>query len=138
MDTEQKLKNEFMIELRNHLMKLYKTTKHYTLGESNLEAKTQEHAIDTSKPQAIKDITGFFFIKNLCEYKPQNANEVVEKINEFYKQKTGIENTLEKNQKQLRIKLDNREYFIVAYVSKESGGGDISVHCTLMPYSRNL
>jgi hypothetical protein len=127
-------KNEFVIALREHLKSRYKTKNHYTCGESDFEAQKKDRAYcliqrDLNKP---KNISGFYFRKDLCHLVPENEAEVLKEVHNFSLKDKNIESVLGEDEKNLTIRFNNKEYLVTSYVGR-GYNGDICVNFMEFP-----
>ena len=134
MPTELNQKNEFVLTLREHLKSRYRTKHQYTCGEGEFEGQKVGNAYclvrrDPNKP---KDISGFYFRKDLCSWAPQNTSDVLKDVHDFSQRDKNIESILGEEGKNLTIKFGNTKYLVTSYID---GGyaGEISVHFIKLP-----
>ena len=82
MLTELDSKSEFVLALREHLKREYKTEYHHTCGEGNIEGQKvgDGHYLIRRDPNKPIDISGFYFRKDLCSWTPQNKADVLKGI----------------------------------------------------------
>ena len=133
MATEQDQKNNFVIELRDYLQKTYQTKYNYTCGAGDFEVSGANgtYTLILRSPNKPKNISGFYFRKDLCFFAPQSEKAILENINTFSSTKTDIESKLEENNK-LTIKLGNKEYIVISHI-EQGYAGEIGVYFMELP-----
>jgi len=134
MPKELDRKNEFVLALREYLKSKYHTEHHYTCGERDFEGQKIGGAYylvrrDSNKP---KDISGFYFRKDLCFWEPQNASEVLKDVHDFCHREKNLESVLGKEGKNLTIKFGDNEYLVTSYIDV-GYAGEISVSFMKLP-----
>lgn len=134
MVTEINQKNEFVIALREYLKSKYNTNYHYTCGEDDFESKKIDDAYCLFRRDSDneKNISGFFFRKDLCSPIPKNASEILKNIYEFSQNKKNIESELRGDGKGMKVKIGDRKYLVNSYID-EGHAGEISVSFMELP-----
>jgi len=134
MPTDLNQKNEFVLALREHLMSKYSTRHHYTEGEGNFESQKigGAYCLVRRDPKKSRDISGFYFRKDLCPWAPQNSQDVLKDVHNFSQRDKNLESVLDEEGKNLTIKFGNQEYLVTSYID---GGyaGEISVSFMKLP-----
>ena len=134
MPTELNQKNEFALALREHLKSRYRTEHHYTCGEGNFEGQKvgDTYCLVRRDPNKPRDISGFYFRKDLCFWPPQSEADVLREIHDFSSRDENLESVLGEDGKNLRIRFWDKEYLVTSYID---GGyaGEISVHFMELP-----
>lgn len=134
MSEELNQKNDFVLALRDYLMSKYSTEHHYTCGEGDFEGQKVGGAYclvrrDSNEP---KDISGFYFRKDLCSLVPQKELDVLRDVYNFSQDDKNLESVLGEDEKNLTIRFGDDNYLVTSYID---GGyaGEISVHFMELP-----
>ena len=128
------MKNGFILALRDYLQSKYSTQSHYTLGESDFEGKIGGgYNLVRRDPNKPKDISGFVFRKDLCDWTPKNETDIINDVHKFSLNYKSLENVLSDDRKTLSIKFGNSDYLVNAHIG---GGyaGELSVYFVNMSF----
>ncbi len=133
-------KNQFVVDLREHLKSKYGTKRDYTFGEGNYEAKKIGNGYHLVRRGFDKqrDISGFCLRKDLCSFPPQNEDRILQEVHDFALTQQKIESILEKHdalgksRKRLTISFWGQKYLVLANIS-EGYAGEIDVYFMELP-----
>ena len=117
-------KNNFVISLREHLKSIYNTRYHYTFGESDFEYQKIDkgYSLIDRDPNKPRNISGFYFRKDLCSWLPQNATEVLKEIHDFASKDKNLESVLREDKKDLKITFGDKDYLVTSYINNSYAG----------------
>jgi hypothetical protein len=128
MSTELEQKNKFIHSLIEHLKSKYHTEHHYTCGEGNFKGQKigGAYCLVRKDPNKLKEISAFYFRKNLCSCAPQNVSVVLKDIHNFSVREKSLESVFGEDGKKLTILFGYKKYMVTSYID-EGYAGEINV-----------
>ena len=135
MTAESDQKNEFVLALREHLASTYHTEHHYTSGAGDFAGQTIDGGAYRLAPRdqtKSKDISGFYFRKDLCSWVPQHASDVLRNIYDFSQRDRHLESVFDPEGESLTIRFEHQEYLVTSFID-DGYAGEISVRFMKLP-----